>query len=149
MIQEESFSRIRSLLLELTHTLAAEFTEEQKPQSHAIVLAKQFIHQNYAQPLSLNIIADQVHLSARYLSSLFMEEEGIGINRYIKKVRSQKASELLLGTNMKVNEICERVGYANLSYFCKCFQEDFGMTPDKFRSQPNQGKGVPHDTKKV
>lgn len=149
VIQEESFARIRSLLLELTHTLAAEFTEEQKPQSHAIVLAKQYIHQNYAQPLSLNIIADQVHLSARYLSSLFMEEEGIGINRYIKKVRSQKASELLLGTNMKVNEICERVGYANLSYFCKCFQEDFGMTPDKFRSQPNQGKGVPHDTKKV
>ena len=142
-------SRIRSLLRELTGNLAGKFAEEQKPQSHAVVLAKQYIHQNYAQPLSLNLIADRVHLSARYLSSLFMEEEGIGINRYIKRVRSQKASELLLGTNMKVNEICERVGYSNLSYFCKCFQDDFGMTPDKFRSQPKQGKGVPHDTKKV
>ena len=149
VIQEESFSRIRSLLLELTRDLTEAFAAEQRPQSHAVVLAKQYIHQNYAQPLSLNLIADRVHLSARYLSALFMEEEGIGINRYIKKVRSQKASELLLGTNMKVNEICERVGYANLSYFCKCFQDDFGMTPDKFRSQTKQGKGAPHDTKKV
>lgn len=142
VIREESFTRIRDMLMKLSQDLTEEFFGEKYPQSHAVVLAKRYIHQNYNQPLSLNHIADQVHLSARYLSALFMEEEGIGINRYIKKVRSQKASVLLLGTNMKVNEICERVGYSNLSYFCKCFQDDFGMTPDKYRIQSKQGKNV-------
>ena len=130
--------------------MAAQLEAGQQAQSHAVVLAKQYIHKHYGESLSLNTLAEKVHLSPRYLSSLFVEEEGIGINRYIKKVRMQKARELLLGTNMKVSEICVKVGYSNLSYFCKSFQDDFGVTPDKFRILPpgtaTEGMGSSDDS---
>lgn len=149
-IQESQFSTIEQLLLELTEQVAGELEKAQQFQSHGVLLAKQYVHQHFGEGLSLNVIAEKVHLSPRYLSALFVEEEGVGINRYIKKVRMQKACELLLGTNMKVSEICTMVGYSNLSYFCKSFQEDFGMTPDKFRSLPPGelpvGKGTADDS---
>ena len=44
-----------------------------------------------------------------------------------------KAKELLENTNLKVNEICTKVGYRNYSYFCKRFAEEFGKTPQKYR----------------
>lgn len=148
-ISEERFPVVEEMLRELTEQAAAEFQAAGQVRSHAVLLAKQYIHSHYRDVLSLNIIAEKVHLSPRYLSALFMEEEGLGLNRYIKKVRMNKARERLLGTNMKVSEICEEVGYTNLSYFCKSFQDEFGMTPDKFRSLPKEGKGAGNDPKSL
>ena len=122
------------MLSRLTDQVCTELTKELQPQKHAIMLAKQYIHNNYGNDLSLDILSEEIHLSPRYLSALFIEEEGIGINRYIKNIRMQKARELLLETNLKVSDICLKVGYSNLSYFCKTFLENFGVTPDKFRN---------------
>lgn len=128
------FSEIESILQQLTDEVAAEMEMGQQTNKHAILLAKQYIHNHYSDNLSLDILSENMHLSPRYLSALFIDEEGIGINRYIKNVRMQKAQELLLGTNLKISDICSMVGYSNLSYFCKSFSKDFGVTPEKFRS---------------
>ena len=53
--------------------------------------------------------------------------------QYIKNLRMEKARELLTSTNMKISEICERVGYSNLSYFCRSFRNEYGMTPEQYR----------------
>ncbi len=107
-------------------------TDNQSPK-HAIHLVKQYINDYYGEDLSLNLLADKVFLTPRYLSSIFIQETGYGINKYIKSIRMAKAKQLLLETNMKINEICTNVGYSNVSYFCKSFQEDFGATPEKYR----------------
>ena len=140
---------VEAMLRGLTKQAVAEFEVVGQARSRGVLLAKQYIHSHYRDVLSLNIIAEKVHLSPRYLSALFMEEEGLGLNRYIKKIRMNKARELLLDTNMKVSEICEKVGYTNLSYFCKSFQDEFGVTPDKFRSLPKEGKGAGNDSKSL
>ena len=144
-IWAESFSDIEKRLLELTEKVASRLEQEVQTQNHGVAMAKQYIRKHYGESLSLDILADVVHLSPRYLSSLFMEEEGIGINRYIKAIRMGKAQELLTETNLKVTDICERVGYTNLSYFCKSFSEFYGVTPDKFRTMSAGEKGASHD----
>ena len=128
-------SEIESLLFHLTNQLAAKLDKERESPKYALQIVKQYIHTHYDSDLSLNILAKEVYLTPRYLSSLFIEENDCGINKYIKKVRMQKAQELLLNTNMRVSDICQAVGYSNLSYFCKSFSEEFGKTPEKFRNQ--------------
>ena len=130
-------SHIEALLLQLTDELAILMREEQESPKHALRYVKQYIHNHYSENLSLNLLAEKVYFTPRYLSAIFIEENGYGINNYIKKVRMEKATELLLGTNMKVNDICQKVGYSNLSYFCKSFAEEYGITPDKFRNTKN------------
>lgn len=129
-------SKIESLLLRLTDELAGILEREQESPKYVLQKVKQYIHNHYSEDLSLDILAKEVYLTPRYLSALFIEETGCGINRYIKRVRMEKAQELLLNTNLKVNDICQKVGYSNLSYFCKSFAEEFGTTPNNFRHMP-------------
>lgn len=127
------FSHIKELLLETLNQLIQKIEGEQESPKHAIHLVDKYIKEHYKEDLSLNILAEKVYLTPRYLSSLFIQETGYGINKYIKNVRMEKAKELLLKTNLKVSDISQEVGYSNVSYFCKSFQEDFGSTPDKYR----------------
>ena len=47
--------------------------------------------------------------------------------------RMEKARELLKGTNMKISDICEQVGYGSVSYFCRSFRNEYGVTPEQYR----------------
>lgn len=127
------FSDIRSLIMETLDKVVTQMEQEQQSPKHAIHLVDKYIREHYGEELSLNILADKVYLTPRYLSSLFIQETGFGINKYIKNIRMEKAKEFLIKTNLKISDICQETGYSNVSYFCKSFQEDFGTTPDKFR----------------
>lgn len=103
--------------------------------SNAVELVKQYISNNYGSELSLEVLASHVYLTPRYLSYIFIQETGSGINKYIKSFRMQKAKELLENTNMKIASICKQVGYNNVSYFCQSFREFYGKSPEKYRKK--------------
>lgn len=127
------FADLEAILWEAVAELEECLLTETDSTGRAAVLVEKYVREHYGEPLSLDILADKVYLTARYLSSVFIEEKGIGLNKYIKNVRMEKARELLRETNMKVNEISEKVGYANLSYFCRSFRNEYGVTPDQYR----------------
>lgn len=112
--------------------------QEMQAPKYSIHVIKQHINTHYEEDLSLNQLADIVYLSPKYLSSIFSQTTGISINKYIKNIRMEKAQELLLNSNMKIRDISNNVGYPNVSYFCKLFQEEFGLSPEKYRINKGQ-----------
>lgn len=118
---------------ELADELEENLKQEQDSPSHTIAIVEQYIQEHYGQALSLDILAERVYLTPHYLSSIFIQEKGIGISKYIKTLRMEKARELLRDTNMKINEISEKVGYSSLSYFCRSFRNEYGVTPEQYR----------------
>jgi AraC-like DNA-binding protein len=52
---------------------------------------------------------------------------------FIRLVKLQKAYALLGQKNKTVKEVCYLTGFNNLSYFIKCFKEQFGVTPASYR----------------
>lgn len=65
---------------------------------------------------------------------------GITPNAYIRIFRLKKASELLLTSGCRVNEVCYMVGFSSPSYFAKCFSEQFGVLPrDWAKSKQSDG----------
>lgn len=129
------FCDIEQNIIKLTEELILHLEPSQQSPKHAIHLVKQYIYTHYGDDLCLDLLAEKVYLTPRYLSTMFIQETGCGINKFIKSIRMQKAKELLLNTNMKINDICQKVGYSNVSYFCKSFMENFGTTPEKYRNQ--------------
>lgn len=99
----------------------------------AIINIKKYIFNHFDQDLYLELLAEVVSLSPRYLSDLFKKEEGIGINKYITRVRINEAKRLLETQQFKVVDIAERVGYTNYPYFVKIFREMEGLPPKKYR----------------
>jgi two-component system response regulator YesN len=94
---------------------------------------KEYIFNHYQEELSLDNIAQEINITPKYLSELFIREEGIGLSKFIKSLRLSKAKELLKGTNKRITEISNETGFNNHSYFIKIFRETFQMTPDSYR----------------
>lgn len=94
---------------------------------------KTYIQQHLDRDLSLNAVAEQVHLNASYVSQLFKEESGINFVDYVTKLRMEKAAELILTTAMTLEQIAEQIGYNSATYLIKKFKQTFGVTPKTYK----------------
>lgn len=66
-------------------------------------------------------------------------------SQFLRTIRLKRAGELLAKNSDNVTQIAYSVGFSSLSYFNKCFKEQFGVTPGKFgkaRSQSHQEPDV-------
>ena len=134
------FSDIEEILTSVQNEIIKKLEDERKSPKHVIQIIKKYIQEHYQEDLSLNLLSEQVYLSPGYLSEIFIQETGCGINKYIKNLRMEVAKDLLNHTNMKVNDICHNVGYQNLSYFVRSFREHFGASPEKYRQRDKKMK---------
>lgn len=98
-----------------------------------VAAVKNYIYQHYDEDLNLETLAEKVYLSSGYLSFIFKKETGMNLNRFIRVFRMEKAKELLCGTGMKVAQVSEKVGFSNVSYFCRSFREYYGKSPESYR----------------
>ncbi len=101
--------------------------------------AMDYIEANYATNISLNIVANHVHLSPAYLSRIFTKKTGSGLTEYLTQVRLKKAKHQLLKSNETIDQIAINTGFNSSSYFSAIFKKHEGITPSEFRA--NQGDG--------
>ena len=73
------------------------------------------------------------NINTSYLGQLFKNETGEMFTNYLNQVRIEKARELLLKTNLKINEITEKVGYLNQSHFFRNFKKLTGVSPAEYK----------------
>jgi two-component system response regulator YesN len=99
----------------------------------AVEVALQYIHSHYTAELSLEKVASVVYLNPVYFSQLFKLKTGKGFKDYITHLRFVRAMELLRGTELKVGDISERVGYPDVRHFSQIFRKKTGFTPSEYR----------------
>ncbi len=92
-----------------------------------------YIQKNLQTPLTLQTIADEFYISKEYLRSFFKKNAGISLTEYIRKVRLERAVELLQNTNMSVSEISEQAGFTAISSFMRLFKKEYETTPTELR----------------
>lgn len=92
-----------------------------------------FVETHYAGNISLKTISHSFNVSAAYLGQLFIKEKGETFSNYLNMKRIEKAMELLATTNLELQEISEKVGYVNQSYFNLIFKKITGVYPSKYR----------------
>lgn len=95
----------------------------------------EFIKNNYQRDISLEMAAEEVHVTPTYLSKLFKEETGINFIEWINRFRVCKAKELLEQTDKNITLIAEEVGYNDYRYFPYNFKKYFGISPRKYRKK--------------
>lgn len=95
--------------------------------------AAAYIQEHYTEDLSLDVIAGHIKVSPTYLSRIFTQEKGVGIQEYLTDLRLWKAKELLTQSNDRIYEIAAKVGYSDAVYFNKVFKKHTGKTPKEYR----------------
>lgn len=92
-----------------------------------------YIEENYSQSISLNDLAEQVHLTYSYLSRHFKKMFGTNFLEYVNKVRLHHAVEDLLYTDKPITRIAVDNGFINSSGLNKIFKDTYDMTPTDYK----------------
>lgn len=95
-----------------------------------------YIHEHYAENLSLKFMSEMIRMDASYVSDLFKKKTGQTLTSYIQYRRILAAQMLLVETKLTISEIGQRVGFENDNYFNKIFKKWAGVTPNEFRKEP-------------
>lgn len=101
------------------------------------------LRRHLAEPLSLEAIARAVGCSPFHLSRTFSQETGVTIPQYLRKLRMERAAELLRGGNHNVTEAAMEVGYSSLSHFSQAFCQTMGCCPALYPARQRVGQCLP------
>lgn len=93
-----------------------------------------YIHRNLSSPLSLEGIAENLHISPSHLSRTFKKECNESLTEFINRTRIETAKDYLLNTDILIYEIAELVGYNDAAYFSSIFKKYTGVNSKDYRS---------------
>lgn len=91
-----------------------------------------FLHRNYLEDISLDMLAKKFNFNKFYLCTLFKNVTGMTPFQYLINCRMQKAKELLM-KDFSVEEVCDLAGFNNLSHFSRSFKQRTGCSPKQFQ----------------
>ncbi|WP_274365042.1 response regulator transcription factor [Paenibacillus thermotolerans] len=120
----EQIAELRRQSLERTDSIHAH-----NPAAKAL----EYIRRHYLESITLQQVADVVHVSKNYFSILFKKTTGHNFIDYVIELRIQKAKELLSGTDLKIYEVAEQSGFNDVKYFSKLFKKITGYSPMDYR----------------
>lgn len=101
--------------------------------SRHITVCKEYIYAHIKERITIEDLADELGVSASYLSRLFKKETGDSVSAYIRKQKIEIAKNLLQYSEYSMIDIANRLSFSSQSHFIQQFREYVGMTPKKYR----------------
>ncbi|TDF92200.1 AraC family transcriptional regulator [Paenibacillus piri] len=132
------------------HLLLAEYAAALQPQQqsdprqasrseHIVQQAIQFMTTQYAEPITMELMAEALGYNRAYLSTLFKKQTGLTPVSFLLKLRTDKARLLLRERlELTVEQIASSVGFQDPLYFSKQFKRLYGVSPTEYRSAMKQ-----------
>lgn len=99
----------------------------------AVSMAVHYLEENLERQITLKNICEFVNLSPSRLSTLFRQKIGYSPLNYFILLKIKKACGMLDATDMKINQICSKLGFEDQYYFSRQFSKVMGMSPKAYR----------------
>ncbi len=94
-----------------------------------------FMQENIHKKLTLKDITNYSQLSTSYFSALFQQKTGYSPLNYFSQLKIQDACHYLDFTDMKINQICNMLGFDDPLYFSRVFTKTMGISPSEYREK--------------
>lgn len=100
-----------------------------------VTTAIYFMKENIEKKLTLSEIAAHTGYSPSHFSVLFSQRTGYAPLAYFNQLKIQKACQLLDFTDMRINQICYKIGIEDTYYFSRLFTKIMGLSPRKYKTK--------------
>lgn len=132
LLKYSSISDLIQIIHNFYFFTAQKYLDDAGGRNSAVSKVRDYIDRNYSRDIGLNELSSVFHINASYLTRIFKQEEGDGINAYITKVRIENAKRILESGRVNIEKLAEAVGYEDSTYFFKVFKKITGMTPREY-----------------
>ena len=131
-------SLFTALLVHLCRAWREQFGEQMafaSDKSGLITDVVKYISENYQHAISIESLANQCFISSDYFRKLFKQNMGEAPLKYINRVRTEKAAELLESGSLSVTEVAALTGFNDINNFTRIFKHAYGATPSEYRKR--------------
>jgi AraC-like DNA-binding protein len=105
-------------------------------QVRSLESAAHYFRHNFQASLSVAQIAAYHSFCPAYFSTIFRRHFGVPPRAFLRQVKLEKATELLLGSDLTMKEISGRCGFVDAAHFTKAFKQKHRLTPGAYRLKP-------------
>ena len=141
ILESWSLEDMKRILLDFLTDLSKTLTES-RAISALTKKALLYLNENYARRITLENVAEEIHVTPSYLSMLFKQETGLNLIEYLNRLRIEKSKELIKSGNRKVYEVAYQVGYQDEKYFHMMFKRYTGLTTTQFKDGFSEGTSL-------
>jgi AraC-like DNA-binding protein len=110
--------------------------------------AATFIAYNYAAPIDVSSIAQNIGVSRSHLYRVFVKAMGVTPNEYLTRYRISQACALLSGSALPISSVASSVGYEDPLYFSRVFKRVTGCSPRDYIARHRPRK-TPENKSKI
>ncbi|GHT67646.1 transcriptional regulator [Bacteroidia bacterium] len=103
-----------------------------------ISLATHYMAENIEKKLTLKDLSSHFRYSESYFNRMFCKEVHLSPINYFLHLKIERAGQLLLHTNMKINQISLKLGFDDPYYFSRLFKKIKGVSPKAYRETNNE-----------
>lgn len=119
--------------------LINDYPEEDRSQ-YIVEQVISYVDEHYMNDIGIGQIAQELHVTPNYLSTLFHKKTGKTFTKYLTSTRILKAKELLADPKNQVQKVAESVGYYSTRHFTKLFTELVGCYPSEYQKSLKKDK---------
>lgn len=94
----------------------------------------QYIEAHIDEELSLDFLAEQLHVSKFHISHVFTDTNGLPLHKYITKKRLDMCRDAIL-SGQDISIVAENYGFSDYSVFYRAFVKEYGKSPKKYRDE--------------
>lgn len=127
-------SLLYSFLVELNRLTSCPASPRENRRMEQLKTIIDYIDRNYASDVTLHDLSKIVNLSPQYICRIFRECMNMRPFEHLTQKRVFEAKNLLLNTQMSINDVSKSVGYNDCSYFCAVFKKQENVSPAEYRS---------------
>ena len=137
--QNQQFIGLLTFCLEILPVCKRIYKKRDLHQSNnATAACIDYMEANYRSKITLEELANHVHLHPNYLCAVFKQNSGQSVFGYLNNMRIRKARLLLTKGNLSITQVAEYVGFSDVDHFSRTFKQQMGISPSAYRKAYNE-----------
>ncbi len=100
--------------------------------------ATELMERDFADLGGVTELANRLRVSPEHLSRLYRDQTGSTLKEAFLRVRIRHAAQLLIGSQMSIDEVARKSGFSGGNYFAKAFGRAVGVPPGRFRREARE-----------
>lgn len=94
-----------------------------------------FLNANLHKNIKIDFLANRCNLSISRYSEIFKKKTGYSPIQFFNKLKIEKSCQYLYFTDLRIKEICNKIGYDDPYYYSRAFKKLMGMSPSQYRKE--------------